>query len=194
MRPLQGEGRDDDLAAPFGGAINRRGQGTVDFLDGRVQAIAIGALHHETVDAAGNFRLAQDGQALAAQVHCKGDARVVFLEVQHHHRAAQHMAGVQELEHHSGGDLLAAPIGQGHHLAQQRGDIVVVVERLRRLHVQVFALDQLLNVPGVGFLNHGCVEQHGPAQVAGRGCGVDGAMVAPLGQQGQGARVVDMRV
>jgi hypothetical protein len=114
--------------------------------------------------------------------------------VQHHHRAAQHVAGVQELEHHSGRDLLGAPVGQGHHLAQQSRDIVVAVERLRRLHVQMFALDQLLNVPGVGFLNHGCVEQHGPAQVARRRCGVDGPAVAPLGQQGQGARVVDMRV
>jgi len=29
----------------------------------------------------------------------------------------------------------------------------------------MFALYQLLDVPGVGFLNHSCVEQHGPAQI-----------------------------
>jgi hypothetical protein len=42
----------------------------------------------------------------------------------------------------------------------------VVVERFDGLHVEPVAFDQLLDVFGVRFLDHGRVEQHGRAQVA----------------------------
>jgi hypothetical protein len=61
-----------------------------------------------------------------------------------------------------------AAVGQADDLAQQAGDVVVVVKRFGRLHVEPVAFDQLLNVLGVRFLNHGRVEQHGRAQVARR--------------------------
>jgi len=196
LRALEREGGDEDLAAATDRAVHRRRESLVDLFDGGVVAIAVRALADEAVDARRDLRVPQDGEALASEIDREGDAgpRAVVLDIEHDHRAAQHVAGVEQLEHDPRRDGVRAPVGQADDLAEQPGDVVLVVERLDGLHVQALALDQLADVPGVRLLNHGRVEQHGRAQIPRGRRRVDRPPVAVLVEQRQQARVVDVRV
>ena len=122
-------------------------------LDRVVQAVAVGALGDEHVRAVGDLGVAQDRHVAAAEVAGEHEPRsaALVVDVEHDDGAAQHVAGVEEGQRRRparrwcGGGRATATM-----LAERADHVVLVVERLDRLHVEVLALDQLVDVPRVG--------------------------------------------
>ncbi len=178
------------------GPLNDRAQVLRHALDGRVQPVSVSAFHEEDVDPFRSLGVAQDRQVVASEVAGESDphAAPAVLDVEHDDGAAQDVARFHKRQPDSGRDLERSVIRKRYHLAENPFDVFGPVERLHRPDVGLAPFDQAADVARVGFLDHGGVFQHRRAEVPRRGGRENGAAVAFLVEQGQRARMVDVRV
>ena len=96
------------------------------------------------------------------------------------------MARFEEAQGDPGRNRLGAVVGEPDHLSEHGQDVILPVERLDRIDLGT-TLDQAGDVTGVGLLEHGRIEEHGGAQVAGGRRGVDRPGEALAAEDGEGA-------
>jgi hypothetical protein len=155
-----------------------------------VQPVGVGGLNDQGVDrAARRFRVANDGQSLAADV--AGEHQPVTALFGDPHVDAggtQDVARVEILEAQILAEVVHPPVGNRLHQVLHRDRVYQAVERLA-----FFARPA---VPGqqleILFLDIRRIGQHDRAEIAGGGGRKDGAMVTAVHQQGEPADVIDV--
>ena len=168
----------------------------VHLLDGLVQAVAVGALRDQDVGVFGDLRVAQDGHAPPPQVAGVHQALTLaaFFHIEAGDGAAQHVASIEKGDLDARGYRKLQVVGNRHHVVEHLHHIVLVVERLHRLHVHFATLDLAVDIASIGFLDHRRVHEHGGAQVASGAGHVDGAGKAVFDQHRQSSAVIDVGV
>ena len=97
---LDGEGGDDDLAAPRMGLVDELGQLAGGQPDRLVQAVAVGRLQHQVIHGRQDLGIADDRQTVAAEVAAETDAQAA-LDGHVHGGGAQDMAGIEKFGLHA---------------------------------------------------------------------------------------------
>lgn len=190
------EGRDDDLAVFLEGIVEDAAERFpgVDVLF--VFAPAVSAFHDDGVDVFGIFRVAQDVIGAAADVAREEKAALEscgeLVEVENDLSGAEDVAGVDESDRDSVRDHHGAVVIEGDELPEAFFGIDFRVERVEGREALAFAFP--VGVGEVGFLDAGGIREHDLAEVAGGRGGVDISAVAPAGEVGEIARVVDVGV
>jgi hypothetical protein len=154
-----------------------------------VQTIAVGRLGDQHVALGDARRIAQDRQVLPAVVAGEHDAPLAAtdLGVHHHHRRAEDVAGLEELDAQLRHHLELLVVRHRLDQAQRAFDVLDLVERLG----VVAALPQMLRVLRLDVRG---VEQHHPQHVGGRVGAPDRPGEAVLDQPRQRSAMVDVRV
>ena len=125
---LDGEGGDDDLAAPRLGLVDELGQLPRGHADRLVQAVAVGRFQHQVIHGRHDLGVADDRQARAAQVAAEADAQAARQGEMHHGRA-QDVAGVEKLGRHAVQGTKGAVVVAGDEMAQGLDGLLGAVER-----------------------------------------------------------------
>jgi len=190
------EGRDDDLPVFLEGLVEDAAEGLAGIGIWFVFAAAVGAFHDDGVDVFRVFRVAQDVIGAAADVAREEEAAFEaggeFVEVENDLGGAEDVAGVDESDGDSVGDHHGAVVIEGDELPEAFFGVDFCVERVEGWEALAFAFP--VGVGEVGFLDAGGIREHDLAEVAGGRGGEDIAAVAPAGEVGQVARVVDVGV
>ena len=116
LGPLEGEGRDDDLASAGVGSRQDVGEFVVDAVDGGMSPVPVRPLAEEDVGAARDLGVAQDGHAPTPEVAREDDPlfEADDVHVEDDDRAAEDVAGVEERELDSRGDGHPATVRDRH--------------------------------------------------------------------------------
>jgi hypothetical protein len=159
-----------------------------------MQAVPIGTLHDEEVEAMDGRPRAEQRHRLAADIPCEAerDRPPALLHPEDDDRRTEDVAGVPEGERHPGQELQRAIIAEAHELPEGPLRLLPAVEGLDRRRVVLRAL--AVQVLGVVRLDVRAVEEEDSAEVA-RGVGrVDRAVESILAERGDIAAVVDVGV
>ena len=194
LSATHGEGRDDDLAILVVGFRDHPTQNLPGLFRRLVLTVAVSALGDQIIDAFHRFGIAQDGQVFAPDVAGEHEPEFapILLDVENDEGGSQNVAGVVEAQRDARPDAQGPAVSQPHEIGQAGYGILHGVDRLDRR--QPLAGAPLVHVGHVLFLDVAAVPQHGAAQVARGGSGVDIAPEAVLDQVRDVAGVVDVRV
>jgi hypothetical protein len=190
LRAAHGEGGDEHAAAARGGLAHDAGERGAGVVVRRVVAVAVGGLHDHGVRARRGLRVADDGQAAAADVAGEDEAArlAVLGDVEGDARGAEDVAGLVEGGTDARGDVDGLLVRDADHQVEGAHGVAHGVERLGVLAAA--AGEEV----GVLLLDVRRVGEHQGAEVPRRGRRPDGASVALGHQEREPPRVVDVGV
>jgi hypothetical protein len=203
-----GEGGDDDVSALGDGVRDGFAEAFFRVFNGTMLAVAVGAFDDEVVGGGSRVRIFEDGNVFAAEVAGVEQAQRLGPSGKCNQSGcrSENVSGVVEDEAGPGDDLLLLAVldfaeerhefvDVDHGVERRQGrklrrilrglDVAAAVAIVVRLFVEKFC---------VGLLNARAVHEHGGAEVEGGSGGVDGAGESLMGEGGEIAAVVEVRV
>ena len=179
LRPADGKGGNDHVAAPVQDFLNPRGK-LADIVDalGTVYPVSVGRLDHQIVGVRHMLRILQDRLVKVADITAEADffRPSVLMQPNLDGGRAKQMSDVCQANADGIVDLNHASVRTGTELLQNAVGVLGIKERF---HLSIAAAFALAASPfGLGFLNVGRVTQHDLAQGECCRTGIDRAAVS----------------
>ncbi len=200
LRPAHGERRHDQPTAPLDRARHAFDEPAFGLGRGRVETVAVRALHDERIHAGRRLGIREDRPPGAAEIaaHAEPEAARPIAELERRERRPQDVPGVEILDRDTRCEIPRLVVATGREPLERRAGVLGRVERLERTalslpgsRVRVRVTSQVLEVA----LHQECtVREHRATQIRGGWRCMDPAPEAVAHERRQIAAVIQVRV